>query len=60
MRSCQPVYKARSDYNNNNNNYNNSNFNDSYNTHIVDNGNRSERSQKTTKLESDLYKISNN
>ena len=55
MRSCQPVYKARSDYNNNNNN-NNSNYNDSYNTHVVDNGNRSERSQKTTKLESDLCK----
>ena len=49
------MYKARSDYDNNKNN-NNSNFNDSYNTHIVNNGNRSEWSQKTTKLESDLYK----
>ena len=43
MRSCQPVYKARNDYNNNN-----SNFNDSYNTYIVSNGNRSEWSQETT------------
>ena len=46
--------KARNDYNNNNNN--NSNFNDSYNTYIVINGNRSEWSQETTQLESDLYK----
>ena len=47
MRSCQPVYKARNDYNNNNNN-NISNFNYSYNTYIVNNGNRSEGSQETT------------
>ena len=47
MRSCQPVYKARNDDNNNNNN-NNSNFNDSYNTYIVNNGNRSEWRQETT------------
>ena len=45
----QPVHKARNDYNNNNNNNNNnSNFNDSYNTYIVNNGNRSEWSQETT------------
>ena len=37
--------KARNDYNNNNNN-NNSNFNDSCNTYIVNNGNRSEWSQE--------------
>ena len=50
MRSCQPVYKARNDYNNNNNNNNNnnSNFNDSYSTYIVNNGNRSGWSQETT------------
>ena len=47
MRSCQPVYKARNDYNNNNNN-NSSNFNDSYNNYIVNNTNRSEWSQETT------------
>ena len=45
MRSCQPVYKARNDYNNNNNN---SNFGDSSNTYIVNNRNRSEWSQETT------------
>ena len=42
------MYKARNDYDNNNNNNNNSNFNDSYNPHIVNDGNRSEWSQETT------------
>ena len=56
------MHKARNDNNNdddadnnNNNNNNNSNLNDNFKTCIVNKRNRTEWSQETTWLESDLF-----